>query len=101
MTLNPMVPGVIDISATYIIFGILFGLINALIRPLVLLFTAKLVLRTMGLFSIVINTLLLALLSWIAGDVFVVDSPQIDLYTGTVNNYDHERPDGATIWILR
>jgi len=77
MTLNPMVPGVIDISATYIIFGILFGLINALIRPLVLLFTAKLVLRTMGLFSIVINTLLLALLSWIAGDVFVVDSPQI------------------------
>jgi hypothetical protein len=27
-------------------------------------------------------------------------TPKIDLYTGTVNNYDHERPDGATIWIL-
>ena len=26
--------------------------------------------------------------------------PKIDLYTGTVNNYDYERPDGAEIWIL-
>lgn len=26
--------------------------------------------------------------------------PKIDLYTGTINNYDYERPDGATIWIL-
>lgn len=77
MSINPLVPGVVDISATYLLFGILFGLVNALIRPLVLLFTAKLVLRTMGLFSIVINTLLLALLSWIGGDIFVVDSPQI------------------------
>lgn len=25
---------------------------------------------------------------------------KIDLYTGYVNNYDYERPDGATIWIL-
>ena len=34
-------------------------------------------------------------------DVALTDGPpKIDLYTGTVNNYDHERPDGATIWIL-
>ncbi len=26
--------------------------------------------------------------------------PKIDLYTGTINNYEYERPDGATIWIL-
>ena len=26
--------------------------------------------------------------------------PKIDLYTGTISNYDYERPDGATIWIL-
>ena len=26
--------------------------------------------------------------------------PKIDLYTWTVNNYDYERPDGVTIWIL-
>ena len=34
-------------------------------------------------------------------DVAVSDGPaKIDLYTGTVNNYDYERPDGASIWIL-
>ena len=43
INIQPLVPGVVDISATYLIFGILFGIINALIRPLVLLFTAKLI----------------------------------------------------------
>jgi hypothetical protein len=34
-------------------------------------------------------------------DITLSDGPpKIDLYTGTVNNYDHERPNGATIWIL-
>ena len=34
-------------------------------------------------------------------DVAISDGPpKIDLYTGTTNNYDYERPDGATIWIL-
>lgn len=64
--INPLIPGVVRISSTYLLFGILFGLINAFIRPLVLLFTAKVVLRTMGLFAIVINILLLWFLSWIA-----------------------------------
>ena len=34
-------------------------------------------------------------------DVTLSDGPaKIDLYAGKVNNYDYERPDGATIWIL-
>lgn len=75
--IRPLIPDVVPISSTFIIFGILFGLINAFIRPLVLLFTAKLVLRTMGLFAIAINFALLWLLSWLAGDVFVIDQPQL------------------------
>jgi ubiquinone biosynthesis protein len=77
IAIEPVLPGLIDVSATYLLFGILFGLINAFIRPLVLLFTAKLVLRTMGLFSIVINIFLLWLISWIAGDIFIIESPQL------------------------
>jgi uncharacterized membrane protein YvlD (DUF360 family) len=77
ITINPLIPGVINIGAAYIIFGILFGLLNAFVRPLVLLFTAKLVLRTMGLFAIIINTILFLLLGWIAGDVFVISQPRI------------------------
>ena len=75
--IHPLIPGVVHISTTYILFGILFGLINAFVRPLVLLFTAKLVLRTMGLFAIVINVAVLWLMSWIAGDVFVVEQPEL------------------------
>lgn len=77
ITINPLIPGVVDISATYLIFGIVFGLINAFVRPLVLLFTAKLVLRTMGIFAIAINIGLLLLLSWIARDYLVIDDPQL------------------------
>lgn len=73
----PLIPGTIGISATYLLFGILFGLINAFIRPLVLLFTAKLVLRTMGVFAIVINIALLWLMGWLAGNVFVIEPPRV------------------------
>jgi ubiquinone biosynthesis protein len=73
----PLIPDVVPISSTYMLFGVLFGLINAFIRPLVLFFTAKLVLRTMGLFAIVINIALLWLISWLAGDIFVVEQPQV------------------------
>lgn len=75
--INPIIPGVVDISATYLIFGIAFGLINAFVRPLVLLFTAKLVLRTMGIFAIVINIGLLWLLGWLASGVFIIEEPRI------------------------
>lgn len=73
----PLIPDVIDISATYLLFGILFGVINALIRPMALLFTARLVLRTMGIFAIIINTFLLWLMNWLIGDVLLIESPQL------------------------
>lgn len=34
-------------------------------------------------------------------DVAVTDGPhKIDLYTGTLNNYDYERPNGVAVWML-
>ncbi len=77
ITIHPLIPDVIDISATYLIFGVLFGLINAFVRPLVLLLTAKLVLRTMGVFAIIINTGLLWLMSVFVGDVLTIDQPAL------------------------
>ncbi len=73
---QPLVPGVVDISATYILIGTLFGLINALIRPVVLLFTARLLVRTMGVFALVINAFLFWFLSVIAPHAFIVEPPQ-------------------------
>jgi ubiquinone biosynthesis protein len=75
LKVSPIIPGVIDISATYIIYGIIMGLINALVRPFVLLLTARLLVRTMGLFVFVLNAFLFWLLTLIAPDSFVVQDP--------------------------
>ena len=48
-------------------FGIaaLYGLINAIVRPIVTLLTCPLVILTLGLFMLVINTLMLMLTAWL------------------------------------
>ncbi|MBK8048495.1 MAG: phage holin family protein [Anaerolineales bacterium] len=47
------------------LIGLVFGLLNAFIRPVIVLFTGRLIIRTLGLFLIVINAILLWLLAWI------------------------------------
>jgi putative membrane protein len=56
--------------------ALIFGLLNALVRPLLKLLTCPLIILTLGLFTIVINTLLLMLTSSIGqafGIGFTVD----------------------------
>ena len=52
---------------TLLIVGLIFGVLNAIIKPLFALFTAPLILLTLGLFLIVINACMLLLTSWLAG----------------------------------
>jgi ubiquinone biosynthesis protein len=73
---QPLMPGLVDISATYLLIGTIFGLINAFIRPVVLLFTARLLVRTMGIFALIINALLFWLLSIIAPEAIIIESPK-------------------------
>jgi len=49
-----------------LIVAFIFGLVNALIRPILKLLTCPLQLLTLGLFTIVINGLMLMLTSWLA-----------------------------------
>ena len=49
-----------------IIVGVIFGLINALIRPIVKLLTLPINVVTLGLFTLVINTLMLILTVWLS-----------------------------------
>lgn len=53
------------------IMAVIFGLVNALIRPLVKLLTCLINVITLGLFTLVINALMLLLSSWIAGQLGV------------------------------
>ena len=49
-----------------IIVGIVFGLVNALVRPIVKLLTLPINVMTLGLFTLVINTLMLILTVWLS-----------------------------------
>ena len=49
-----------------IIVSVIFGLVNALIRPIVKLLTLPINIVTLGLFTLVINTLMLMLTVWLS-----------------------------------
>ncbi len=55
-------------GAGALIFGaVIFGVINAFIRPVVAMFSCLLTALTLGLFTLIINTAMLGLTAWIAG----------------------------------
>ena len=49
-----------------LVVAIVFGLVNGLIRPIVKLLTLPLTVITLGLFALVINTLMLILTVWLS-----------------------------------
>ena len=57
-----------------VIIAIVLGFINAWIRPLVKLFALPINMLTLGLFTFVINALMVMLCSWIVGPHFMVES---------------------------
>jgi putative membrane protein len=52
--------------ATLLIVASIFGFVNALIRPIIILLSLPLEIITLGLFTFVINAFMLLLTSWIA-----------------------------------
>jgi len=49
--------------------ALIFGLVNALIRPIVKLLTCPLLILTLGLFTLVINALMLWLAAWVGAQL--------------------------------
>jgi len=60
----------------------IFGIVNTLLKPVLVLFSIPLILLTLGLFLLLINIALLALTDWIAGDGFNING--FWTYVGTV-----------------
>lgn len=56
-----------------LIVALVFGVVNALIRPLISFFTCLLNLLTLGLFTFVINALMLMLTGWLTGNQLEFD----------------------------
>ena len=51
----------------WLIIAVIFGLVNAFIRPLVRLLTLPINLVTLGLFTFVVNAFMLMVTAWISG----------------------------------
>lgn len=63
-----IVPGIQPESENWLSFiwlALIFGLVNAIFRPLLKFLTCPLIVLTLGLFVMVINTLMFALTGWV------------------------------------
>jgi putative membrane protein len=59
------VPGVsFNSPATLILAGILLGVVNAIVRPIAFILTLPLTILTLGLFLLVLNAGMVALVAW-------------------------------------
>ncbi|HQX76626.1 MAG TPA: phage holin family protein, partial [Thermoflexales bacterium] len=74
-----LVPGIhvagegTNLIVNLFIIGAIFGLVNAVIRPIIELLTCPLILLTLGLFTLIINAAMLMLTSNLAPGLLQVD----------------------------
>ena len=63
-----LLPGITALSSNpvnYIVLALIFGVLNAILKPILTLLTCPFILLTLGLFTLVINTALFYLTGWI------------------------------------
>ncbi|NGO71865.1 phage holin family protein [Streptomyces boncukensis] len=53
-------------ALTLVLVALIFGVVNFVVKPVVKLFSMPLLILTLGLFTLVINALMLLLTSWLA-----------------------------------
>lgn len=54
-----------DAWYAYIVLGLIFGVVNAIIKPVVMFASCPLIILTLGLGTLVVNTLLFMLSGWL------------------------------------
>lgn len=65
-----IVPGLEHVGETglsLLLIALIFGLVNALVRPIIVLLTCPLIVLTMGLFILIINAVMLLITAWLSG----------------------------------
>jgi len=60
-----------DQLVTVLLVAVIFGLVNALIKPVLHFFAMPAIILTLGLFTLVVNAAMLELTSWLADQVNV------------------------------
>lgn len=74
-----IVPGIqIESTVTsFLIVAVIFGLVNAFVRPFVKLLSLPVTILTLGLFSFIVNAMMLMLTAWFAGNVMSIQGDGI------------------------
>jgi putative membrane protein len=64
-----IVPGIVydGTNLSLLVIALIFGVVNALVRPLLVILTCPLIILTLGLFLFVVNGIMLSLTAWISG----------------------------------
>jgi putative membrane protein len=60
-----------DDMATLLLAGLLLGIVNAIVRPIAIVLTFPITIVTLGLFLLVINAAMLALVAWLLAGLHV------------------------------
>ena len=63
-----LLPGITALSSNpvnYVLLALIFGVLNAVVKPILALLTCPFILLTLGLFTLVINTALFYLTGWL------------------------------------
>ncbi|WP_417366475.1 phage holin family protein [Glutamicibacter arilaitensis] len=79
--------GLMSTVIAYLVVAAIFGLVNALVRPVVKLFSLPITCLTLGLFTIVINAVMLLLTSWLTSFTpieLVIEKFWWDAIAGTI-----------------
>ena len=64
-----LVPGIqLAGTGTLLVAALLLGIVNAVVRPLAIVFTLPLTVVTLGLFLLVVNAAMLGLVAWLLAD---------------------------------
>lgn len=59
------VPGIrIDNAGTLVLAGLLLGIVNAVVRPILVILTLPITILSLGLFLLIVNTAMVALVAW-------------------------------------
>ncbi|GAA5226499.1 phage holin family protein [Paeniglutamicibacter antarcticus] len=61
----PASDATLGLVLAYLVVGLVFGLVNAVVRPIVSLLSMPITCLTLGLFTLVINAAMLMLTSWL------------------------------------
>jgi putative membrane protein len=62
-----------DRIGTLLLIALIFGIVNAVLKPIIVIMSCPLIILTLGLFAIAINGIMLLITAAIAGNRFTID----------------------------